>query len=453
MKLNRLLESATLELKRQFPSNEKLAVEMIALANTKGGQIIIGYDESTKKVVGCEVNQKNEELIANIVSDLTTPRIDYTLSYETIGKATLLIINVSLGVSKPHYLTNKNLSTGTYLRIGSTSRLADRETLARLIREGKNLPFDSECVSAKIELDRDLLKDFLERRKHKLGASLPKINTEQLESLGLISNSKVTVAGALLFCKEPQNIRELSNSYIKAGRFKGDKKGQFIDQRTILGSLPEQIDEAVGFVLRHVNVSGTVIGTKRHDVPAYPVEILREVITNAVIHRDYSISGSSILLSIYDDRLEIVSPGGLPGQVTVENMIDRQYSRNPTLSKRMFEMGFFDSWGQGIDKIVSWAKESNIKAPIFLDGGTGGQFSATVFNKQLSAAPLGKREIENEAKIMAIIRVSGFVTNKDVRHQLGFTKTKAQVVIRRMLESGKISLEGKGRSAKYVLLG
>jgi ATP-dependent DNA helicase RecG len=450
MKPNRLLESETLELKRQFPSNEKLAIEMIALANTKGGQIIIGYDESTKKAVGCEVNQKNEELIANIVSDLTTPRIDYSLSYETIGKATLLIINISLGINKPYYLTNKNPITGTYIRIGSTSRLADRETLTRLIREGKNLPFDSVSVSAKIELDQKLLKDFFDRRKNKLGAHLPKINNAQLESLGLISNSTITVAGALLFCKAPQDIKELSNSYIKAGRFKGNKKGQFIDQRTILGSLPEQIDEAVGFVLRHVNVAGKVMGIKRHDLPTYPVEILREVITNAVIHRDYSISGSSIMLSIYDDRLEIISPGGLPGQVTVENMIDRQYSRNPTISKRMFEMGFFDSWGQGIDKIVSWAKESHLKAPIFLDGGIGGQFLATIFNERLSAPILGKREIENEAKIIALIQASGSISNKEVRDQLGYTKTQAQVALRRLLESGKIKLAGKGRSAKYI---
>ena len=106
---------------------------------------------------------------------------------------------------------------------------------------------------------------------------------------------------------------------------------------------------------------------RRIDTYPYPREIVREMIVNAVVHRDYSYTSSPIQLAVFDERIEITSPGGLAGPVTAETIEDRQYNRNPLIAKRLFEMGYFDSWGQGIDQIMEWARQSGRTLPQCID--------------------------------------------------------------------------------------
>lgn len=449
MEIKRLIESDTLELKREFPSNEKLAIEMISMANAKGGKIIIGFDEKKKSIVGCLVDQKQEELIANLATDMITPKIDYQISYETIKEKEILIINVSKSCLKPHYLISKGMENGTYIRIGSTSRRVDKETLSRLIREGKGITFDSEPASKKIDIEVSLVEEFLERRRRKLKA--PKVINPQkeYENLGITKDKRTTIAGALLFSKNPDTIPELSGAYIKAGRFKGEENGIFIDQRNITGPLPQQIDEAVGFILRNTEIKGKVVGLKREDSIPYPVEILRELITNAVIHRDYSISGACTLLEVFDKHILVKSPGGLPGLVTVENIQDYQYSRNPIIAKRMFEMGFFDSWGQGIDKIILWARDNGLTSPIFSD--SSGQFTVKIFSLFSNSKSKNNKSSKLADDALEIAKMHGYLQNEQIREKLGLSKMQAQVLLGQMLNSGKLIREGKGRGTKYYL--
>jgi len=328
MNWDRLLEDESLETERQLPSGQKLAIEVIAFANTRGGRIVIGYDGKTKVFVGVVPSQKIEEKIANIIHDCCEPQIPFVVSYESIQGQPVLIIDVPVSTNKPHYLKGKGMTQGSYVRVGSTCRVADQETLARLIREGKRVSFDSETVSRAVSIDQEHIRLFLAERKKRLGAKLSKVTPALLEDLGVQRQNAQTVAGCLLFHDKPQDIPELSHAYIKAARFKGRQKGTFLDQTEIDGCLPDQIDSAVKFVLKNIRLRGTIKGSKRIERYEYPPDIIREAIVNAVIHRDYSISGACILLAVYDNRLEITSPGGLAGQVTVENIQDRQYNRN-----------------------------------------------------------------------------------------------------------------------------
>lgn len=446
MSNNQFLESETLELKIELPSTEKLAIEMIALANLKGGQIIIGYDEKKGKVVGCDITQKLEELISNVVMDLTTPRIEYTLSYETVDDKTLVIIHVHSSSFKPHYLKNRDLFSGTYVRIGSTSRLADRETVARLIREGKNVSYDLEVLSKPLRLEEDLLKNYVDKRFEVVGQKKVSMTAGTLEDLGLQRGDKTTVAGALLFTKNPQQIPELSNAYIKIARLKKDKMGNFLDRRDIFGPLAQQIEDAVSFILRHTATAGEVRGLTRHEQTQYPIEILREIVTNAVIHRDYSISGSTIRISVFDDQIEVLSPGGLPTVITLENMAERQYSRNPILAKRLFEMGYFDGWGQGIDKILDWSKRERLDPPEFQD--QNGQFSITIFSSKIDEDNTNK---EVDRRVLDLFKSNPSLTNRLIQKKLKLTKTQVQVILRRLLSTDKIVSFGKGRSIGYRL--
>jgi len=158
MHVDQLFENERLELKRQLPSSRKLAIEIIALANTRGGRIVVGFDDKAKKITGITPSQKTEERIANIIHDYCEPRITYSISYESLEGGHVLIIDVPDSGYKPHFLKAKGLVAGTYTRMGSTSRLADQETLARLIREGKNISYDSEQTSESVSLDHDRIR-------------------------------------------------------------------------------------------------------------------------------------------------------------------------------------------------------------------------------------------------------------------------------------------------------
>jgi len=450
MDWTQIIESETLETKRQLPSSNKLAIEVIAFANTRGGRIVIGYDEKAKTVVGVVPSQKLEEKIANIIHDCCEPQVPFTISYESVQDKPLLIIDIPVSANKPHYLKRKGLAQGTYVRVGSTCRLADQETLARLIREGKHISFDSETVSRPISLDQEKILRFLTERKKRLGARVTKVTHALLEDLGAQTNGAETVAGCLLFYGHPQDIPELSHAYIKAARFKGTQKGTFLDQAEINGCLADQIDDAVTFVLKNIRLSGTIEGSKRIERYEYPSDIIREAIVNAVIHRDYSISGACILLAVYDNRLEITSPGGLAGQVTVDNIQDRQYNRNPIIAKRMFEMAYFDSWGQGIDRILAWADQTSAKPPTFMDAYD--QFTLTLFPENSTSSSSTQYQpplSQLERDVLDYVNQHGRVVNREIRQTFGCTKTQAQVVLRKLRDRNLLKVYGAGRSTFY----
>ncbi len=451
MDLKNTLENEFIDFKRELPSKSKIAIEVIAFANSKGGQIIVGYDEKNKKIVGVSPDQHTEEYLANIIDDYCQPRVPYSISYETINQKTLLIINVSQSLNKPHFLKNKKISEGTYIRIGSTSRLANQEDLARLIREGKNISYDSEQLSKEVELNNSLIRQYLEKRHKRLNAKVPTITSELLEDLYLTKNDIPTIAGSLLFCSNPQKQPLLSHAFIKAASFKGDRKGIFLDQQEITGPISEQIEESIRFILKNIKLKGFIRGAKRDDSFEYPIEILRESIVNAVIHRDYSRQGACIHLAIYQNRIEITSPGGLPGQVSVENIEDRQYNRNPIIAKRMFEMNYFDSWGQGIDNILYWAKNTNAKIPEFKN--SNDQFTLTLFpeesNTMLSSGlPLS----DIERKILDLAKKNDKIANKDLQTTLNLSKTQAQMALKKLTQEKLILRHGAGRATFYTLI-
>jgi ATP-dependent DNA helicase RecG len=453
------LESTTLEFKRELPSPEKIAVEVLAFANTKGGRIVIGYDQKAKEFKDTPASQIQEERISNIISDYCSPRPPYYISYETQidtdGKPTLLIIDVPEGENKPYFLKNKSLEEGTFVRIGSTSRKASRIELARLIREGQHLSFDRESVITKDELDLKLFNSFLELRNAYHNAPLEKVNQDLLRDLGLVTSENLpTVAGLLLFGKYPQKVPLLEHAYIKLARFKGLEKGYFIDKKEFFGPLTEQLEEAKKFILRNIRMSGVVVDLKREDTLEYPEPIIREILVNALVHRDYSIQGSTIMVSIYDDRIEVSSPGGLEAGVSAENIQSRQYSRNPIIAKRMFDMGYFDSWGQGIDNIIKWSLDAGVKSPLFVD--EYNQFTITIYssseyssskNSITKVVELGERE----EKILLLLRTKKRLTNKDIQEELSITKGQSQASIIKLLERSLIEKHGIGRNTYYLL--
>ncbi len=191
---------------------------------------------------------------------------------------------------------------------------------------------------------------------------------ERLEGLGLLRKegnvARPTVAALLLFARSPQKF--LPQSSLKLARFKGrDIDGMILDRQELFGPLDQIIEHAAGFVGRNMRVTSPIKALYREDVPEYPLVAVREAITNAAAHRDYNITGQKITLRMFDDRLEIESPGGLAGPVTLENLGQKRYSRNPLLARLMYELRLVEEMGTGIRRMRRELAQLGSSQPTF----------------------------------------------------------------------------------------
>jgi ATP-dependent DNA helicase RecG len=206
---------------------------------------------------------------------------------------------------------------------------------------------------------------------------------KRLESLGLVHNVaaeyRPTTVALLLFGKQPQKY--LPQASIKLARFRGtDVDGIIADRKEVFGTLDKLIEDTARFVTNNMRVQGRIDGLYRADVPEYPLVAVREAITNAVAHRDYSIMGQKVTVRMFDDRLEVESPGGLAGSVTLETLGQKRYSRNPLLARLMYELRLIEEMGTGIRRMRRAMAELGSPAPDFIT-------DTTMFKAMLPARP------------------------------------------------------------------
>jgi hypothetical protein len=191
----------------------------------------------------------------------------------------------------------------------------------------------------------------------------------RLTTLGLGAASAAawhpTVAGALLFGRAPQH--PLPQTQVKAARFRGrDVAGLIVDRAELGGPVGPLIESVTQFVARNMRVGGAIEGVYRRDVPEYPTGAVREAVTNAVAHRDYSLAGQKVQVRMFDDRLEIESPGGLAGPVTLDTLEMRRFSRNPRLAQAMYVLRLVEEMGTGIRRIKRALAELGSGPPAFI---------------------------------------------------------------------------------------
>lgn len=256
------------------------------------------------------------------------------------------------GSTPPYYLKNKGIENGTYIRVGSTNRQASPEIIAELVRQKQNISFDSELVFRKTAGEVNL-KSFKDLFREKTNEPL---TNQVLYKLELIKSeqSKVLPTNALVLLSDDEIRKQLfPYAKIECARFKGTVPGNFVDQKTIDVNVGLQAEQAYQFVLRHIS-QGTAdyTGVYRNDRWEYPIIAIREVIRNAVIHRDYSLLGKDIKIAIFDDKIEVTSPGKLMPSVDFSDMESGQSDiRNKTLAPIFKRLGIIEQWGNGLKLI------------------------------------------------------------------------------------------------------
>ena len=382
-------ENSGLEFKRDDIQPQRLAGEIVALLNLEGGHILLGIEDDATASGLAREPKEAEEWVMQIARDHIQPGvIPY---WETLEWAEGIVIGVvSLPADAPDkpYKVKSGASWVTRIRVGTTTRDASREEEERLYQQSGRLRYGLKPVLGTTPDDLDVrrLRDYFVRVRGE--SNFPVNDTDGFErllfNLELVTTAagynSATVDGLLLF---GENLdRFLPQSGIRAICYQGPEPDYAVradeDIRGPLTPLggssdlmvePGVVDRVWDFVRRNTASSARLEGAQRHERWEYPEEVLREVLVNALVHRDYSIAGTDVMLSIFSDRLEIQSPGRLPNTVTVEGMRSgMRYARNQTLVNVMRDYGYVDARGMGIrNKVIPLMHANNGTEPDFIE--------------------------------------------------------------------------------------
>ena len=373
-------EDRHVEFKAEIPKkHEKFLEDVIAFANTSGGKIIIGIEDGTNRVIG--LGDKNpfklSDAISNMIYDVCTPQIYTEISAKTIEDKTILEVEVFPGRNRPYYMKSMGKEASSFVRLNGTSRPASEFTLKELEMEGMHFSYDTmweigahfdEAVAN--SLMESMYLTALERcRRSESKDVVRKLNLQKLENFGLLrreANELVPTRAFTLLTKPKE-------SYVKIQccLFKGRTKVDFIDRKEFKGAIQDQIEEAFQFVLRHTNKGAVIDGLYRQDVYELPVSSVREIITNAVLHRSY-IDPACIQVSIFDDRIEVDSPGMLFAGLSVSDALSgKSKCRNKAIAEAFQYMNLVEGWGTGLPRLFRQCRNLCLPKPRFEECGDG----------------------------------------------------------------------------------
>lgn len=367
MGLDELLlgESEDLEYKVSEPENrDKYLKTVVAFANGRGGKLIFGVEDETLKVVGVPQDEifSTMDAITNAIQDSCEPKIIPRNSIMTVEDKLIIVVEILPGMQTPYYIKHLGLRKGVYLRVAGTTRPAENYQVQEMILRGANRSFDQQPTSTPIDASEAdafcerlyaYAKKLREMNEHLQAAPLPKLTRNQLLSWKLLHEQ-----GGQLFPSNGYLLLDGKHSdafddpYIQCGVFKGTTRSVFLTMRDFHGPLYEQIENAYTFVLQYITLIPEIHGIVRQDVYELPTRSIREMIVNAVCHRSY-LNPGQIQVALYDDRLEVSSPGELASDMTIEKMRRGiSVTRNKVVAEAFKYMGIIEKWGSGIPRMI-----------------------------------------------------------------------------------------------------
>ncbi len=381
-------ENKNIEFKREIPKkHEKFLKDVIAFSNCTGGKIILGIEDATNAVYGIgDANPfKLSDDISNMISDACTPQISPDITIQTLEDKTVLVIDVAPGRFRPYYLKTMGKEASSFIRINGTSRPADIRTLQELEMEGQRIYYDS-IQEIGMEYDEEkalklcaMMKEIAVSscKTEDEKADIHDMTIPKLEDIGLLCRVGRDYTPTHAFNLMTEN--RMKHAKIQCALFKGTERDEFIDRKEFKGPIYQQIEDAYHFVLRHINKSAEINGIVRRDIYELPIRAVREAIVNAVTHRSY-VDDSCIQVSIYDDRVEFLSPGMLYGGLDMEEALrGKSKCRNAAISEAFYYMGIIEGWGTGLERIQKGCREYGLKKPVIGEFGNG--FRVVLFRK------------------------------------------------------------------------
>ena len=432
-------ESETVELKAI--AVEDIKKEIIAFANCRGGKLYVGV-QNDGTVLGLENPDETSLEISNMVRDAIKPDLTMFLHYETLvadGKK-ILVIDIQQGTEKPYYIAKKGLRPeGVYVRQGYSSVPATNTAIRGMIKETDGDHFE-EMRSLEQNLTFESAKKTFARQHVKFGP-------EQMKTLGMITQDGVYTNLALLLSDQCVHT-------IKAAVFQGTKQSEFKDRREFTGSLFQQMDEVYDYIDFRNQTHSTFQKLYRIDQRDYPETAVREALLNLLVHREYSFRASTFI-SLYEDRLEFTSIGGLVSGVTLNDVLmGISVCRNMKLANVFYRLELIEAYGTGILKMNEAYSGTGKEPKIEISDNA---FKIILPNLNVNAdqekqtANKPEQHLAEEA-VINLAKQQGTFTRKDIEKELEISQTACGRLLRRMIERKQIVQEGKGKNTHYRIL-
>lgn len=440
-------EGIKIEYKREYIDNFKYTVA--AFANTDGGEIFFGIDNDGS-ICGILDIDATMLKITNVVRDSIRPDISLFTKCENIVMENKNVIRLTVfrGTARPYYISGKGLRPeGVFVRQGAFSVPASDTAIRKMIQESSDFVYENER-SMNQELSFSYCEGVFSSRSMEFSEA-------QKRTLGLVSSDGMFTNLALLLSDQCPHI-------IKVARFSGSTKTTFQNRREFTGSLLRQLDEAFAFLDMCNQTASEIRGLERIDMRDYPGDAIRETLINLIVHRDYSVFSPAII-SIFDDRMEAVSVGGLVDGVSLDDiMLGVSVARNQKLANLFYRLHLIEAYGTGILKINESYSEEFAK-PNF-------QVSSNAFKVTLPNAnfarheqmQLPRRQVSykipksgscqvRDSVLQALFEQNQFVSRKDIESSLETSQANAVLILRKMLDEGKISKVGSGKNVRYTI--
>ncbi len=478
-------ESDNIEFKADLPPKSGTYMKtVVAFANGKGGKLVFGVEDNTWKINGfskSDIFQKIDA-ITNAISDNCEPKILPDIGIQEIGGQSIIVVEIPSGMQRPYYLKNQGVLNGTYVRVSGTTRPAERYRIQELILSGSNRSFDQiPCEEPITETEINAFCDNLYEQALKLNSSeksrelIQRVGKSQLLSWKLLfekNSAYYPTNGYLLLDGKSDKFQD---NVIQCAVFKGITRDIFITRKEFSGSIYLQIEDAYQFVLQHINLGAKVEGLARQDSYELPIKAIREMISNAVCHRSY-LSPGKIQVALYDDRLEVTSPGMLDSELTIEKMkTGLSKIRNRGIASAFAYMNIIEAWGSGIPKILQEAKEYDLPEPELIDLGSDFRINlfraATTINYHKNADLRNEdrpdtndtnpdtndtnpdtNEIDVEKTIMRLISINPGITQRELKNRLGVSIITIKRLMTELQLTGKIIREGSNRKGIWVIV-
>jgi len=444
-------EDGTRQFKADVRNADSLASEMAAFANAEGGVILLGVaDNGSIPGLSREDVSRINQIISNAASHLVrSPLVVQTENVAMGNGRIVIVLTVHKGIDKPYFDRNGVI----WLKVGADKRRVNsKEELRRLFQMTDQFHADELPTKAGIEvMDKLRFRDYL-KEAHK--QDYPDSATDLvrlLQNLNLATETGVlNLAGLLLFAERPERFKP--QFIVKAVRYPGNEihVSKYLDSDDFAGPLRRQFDEAMAFIQRNLHKVQAGRGVNAPGIPEIPLVVFEELLVNALVHRDYLVS-APIRLFVFDNRIEIVSPGHLPDNLTVEKIrAGNSNIRNPILVSHVAKgLLPYRGLGSGIKRALEAWPEIG-----FSDDREGCLFTATVHRTEVtgSGKSSGKSSGKTDEEILALLSARPKTTIPELAEALSLSTRAVEKQIARLKKEGRLRREGSKKGGQWEVL-
>ncbi len=444
------LEHEQLDFKRE-PA--KLTTIIPAMAMTDGGLIVLGVTDD-RVVVGCPLDQKNRDVITRAAREVG---VDIQMRAVSVDGTPIALVAVPEIQGRITTTPDGRLVR----RVGGDNTPLTGDAFARFVREREDLPGEAEALStvSPADFDLELINEALEADGRpptdEPGVMRALLDFDLAIPQAAPADPKILAAAALVFGQRPDGLVQGASVQIVRRTGVGPGIGPVSERAELTGPIPSLLDQCLEWINRHTRRYEAVVGLRRVRLSEYPETVLREAILNALAHRDYQLRGSTVDITIWDDRIEVHSPGGLPGHITMANIRQEHYSRNRRVMRVLKTLGLVEEYGEGIDRMFD-EMEARLMDPPNIEP-TPSSVSVTLRNRFLVSAEdqawlavLGHLQLTlGERRALVAARREGSVTRRRLRQLL--PDLDAPALLRGAVAKGLLVQVGQAGGARYVL--